>query len=53
MVVKYFHIFCNFQKSDNCQSLGLPIICEFEELKWFAQLLVGKSTFAKLHMSKA
>ena len=31
-------------------SLGLPIVCKFEEWKRFAQLLVGKPTLAKLHM---
>ena len=32
--------------------MGLPIICEFEESKMLVQLLVGKPTPAKLHMSK-
>ena len=31
-------------------SLGLPIICKFEEWKRFAQFLVGKPTLPKLHM---
>ena len=31
-------------------SLGLPIVCKFEEWKRFGQLLVGKPTLAKLHM---
>ena len=30
-------------------SLGLPIVCKFEESKRFPQLLVGKSTLSKLH----
>ena len=34
-------------------SLGLSIICESEVMKVFAQLLAGKPTIAKLHMSKA
>ena len=34
-------------------TLGLPIVCKFEEWKMFAQLLVGKPTLAKLHMIQA
>ena len=34
-------------------TLGLPIVCKFEEWKRFAQLLVGKPTLAKLHVIQA
>ena len=64
MVVKYFHIFYIKKKKKKknytivkvnvlpnltfSSTLGLPIICEFVELKMF----VGKSTLALLQMSK-
>ena len=64
MVARYFHIFYIFKtytimKVDvlpflNVSStLGLPIVCNFEEWKRFAQLLVGKPTLAKLHVIQA
>ena len=31
-------------------SLGLLIVCKFEEWKMLAQFLVGKPTLPKLHM---
>ena len=34
-------------------TLGLPIVCKFEEWKRFAELLVCKPTLAKLHMIQA
>ena len=34
-------------------TLGLPIVCKYEEWERFAQLLVGKPTLAKLHMIQA
>ena len=61
MVAKYFHKFYIFQKSyfkeswrfaiSYCSSsLGLLIVCKFEEWKMLAQFLVGKPTLPKLHM---
>ena len=64
MVVKYFHIL-SFSKTHTSikvddlsfitffSSFGLLIIFEFEESKRLVQILVGKPTLAKLHMSKA
>ena len=61
MVAKYFHKFYIFQKLyfkeidvltflTVSSSLGLPIVCKFEEWKRFAQFLVGEPTLPKLHM---
>ena len=61
MVAKYFHKFYIFQthtfrKVDVLpfltvsSSLGLLIVCKFEEWKRFAQFLMGKPTLPKLHM---
>ena len=64
MVVKYFHISYiskNYTiiKVDVLSlttvsySLGIPIVCESEEWKRFAQHLVDMPTLLKLHMIKA
>ena len=61
VVAKYFHKFYIFQKSyfkeswrlpfpTVSSSLGLLIVCKFEEWKRFAQFLVSKPTLPKLHM---
>ena len=58
MVAKYFHKFYIFQKSyfkeswrfTVSSSLGLLIVCKFEEWKRFAQFLGSKPTLPKLHM---
>ena len=60
MVAKYFHKFHisrnqTLRKVDVLpfltvsSSLGLLIVCKFEEWKRFAKFLVGKPTLPKLH----